>query len=70
MVDARIIQRLDYPQYLINVDRAKSAQLGLTQADVDEGDHRRAQLEHPVQQDQLLDRPGQHEPVLRGRAVF
>ena len=34
MVDARIIQRLDYPQYLINVDRAKSAQLGLTQADV------------------------------------
>ncbi len=34
VVDARIIQRLDYPQYLINVDRAKSAQLGLTQADV------------------------------------
>ncbi len=34
VVDARIIQRLDYPQYLINVDRAKAAQLGLTQADV------------------------------------
>jgi multidrug efflux pump subunit AcrB len=34
VVDARIIQRLDYPQYLVNVDRAKSAQLGLTQADV------------------------------------
>ena len=34
VVDARIIQRLDYPEYLINVDRAKSAQLGLTQADV------------------------------------
>ena len=34
VVDSRIIQRLDYPQYLINVDRAKSAQLGLTQADV------------------------------------
>ena len=34
MVDARIIQRLDYPQYVIKVDRAKSAQLGLTQADV------------------------------------
>jgi multidrug efflux pump subunit AcrB len=34
VVDARIIQRLDYPQYLIKVDRAKSAQLGLTQADV------------------------------------
>ena len=34
VVDARIIQRLDYPEYLIKVDRAKSAQLGLTQADV------------------------------------
>lgn len=34
VVDARIIQRLDYPQYVIQVDRAKSAQLGLTQADV------------------------------------
>jgi multidrug efflux pump subunit AcrB len=34
VVDARIVQRLDYPQYSIKVDRAKSAQLGLTQADV------------------------------------
>jgi multidrug efflux pump subunit AcrB len=34
VVDSRIIQRLDYPQYLIKVNRAKSAQLGLTQADV------------------------------------
>jgi multidrug efflux pump subunit AcrB len=34
VVDARVIQRLDYPQYLVKVDRAKSAQLGLTQADV------------------------------------
>ncbi len=34
VVDARIIQRLDYPEYLVKVDRAKSAQLGLTQADV------------------------------------
>jgi multidrug efflux pump subunit AcrB len=34
VVDARVIQRLDYPQYLIRVNRAKSAQLGLTQADV------------------------------------
>ena len=34
VVDARIIQRLDYPEYVIKVDRAKSAQLGLTQADV------------------------------------
>jgi multidrug efflux pump subunit AcrB len=34
VVDARIIQRLDYPQYVIEVDRAKAADLGLTQAEV------------------------------------
>ncbi len=34
VVDARIIQRLDYPEYIIDVDRAKAADLGLTQEDV------------------------------------
>ncbi len=34
VVDARIIQRLDYPQFVIDVDRAKAADLGLTQAEV------------------------------------
>src|SRR5581483_5666731 len=34
VVDARIIQRLDYPEYVIEVDRAKAADLGLTQAEV------------------------------------
>jgi multidrug efflux pump subunit AcrB len=34
VVDARIIQRLDYPEYIINVDRAKAADLGLNQRDV------------------------------------
>src|SRR6185312_2583364 len=34
VVDARIIQRLNYPEYVINVDRAKAAMLGLTQEDV------------------------------------
>ncbi|HEX3728127.1 MAG TPA: efflux RND transporter permease subunit, partial [Pirellulales bacterium] len=34
VVDARIIQRMDYPQFVINVDRKKTAVLGLTQADV------------------------------------
>ena len=34
VVDARIIQRLDYPQYIIQVDRAKAADLGLNQMDV------------------------------------
>ena len=34
MVDARIIQRLDYPEYIIEVDRAKAADLGLNQTEV------------------------------------
>ena len=34
VVDARVIQRLNYPQYTINVDRAKAAVLGLTQMDI------------------------------------
>ncbi len=34
VVDARIIQRLDYPQYVIKVDRAKAAELRLSQQDV------------------------------------
>jgi multidrug efflux pump subunit AcrB len=34
VVDARIIQRLDYPEYVIDVDRAKAADLGLSQQDV------------------------------------
>jgi multidrug efflux pump subunit AcrB len=34
VVDARIIQRLDYPEYVINVNRAKAADLGLTQEEV------------------------------------
>ncbi|HUY31610.1 MAG TPA: efflux RND transporter permease subunit [Pirellulales bacterium] len=34
IVDARMIQKLDYPAYVINVDRPKAADLGLTQADV------------------------------------
>ncbi len=34
VVDARVIQRIDYPQYVINVERAKASELGLTQEDV------------------------------------
>ena len=34
VVDARILQRLNYPQFMITVDRAKSADLGLSQEDV------------------------------------
>ncbi|MFO0928470.1 MAG: efflux RND transporter permease subunit [Gemmataceae bacterium] len=30
----RILQRLNYPQYVVNVDRAKASDLGLTQIDV------------------------------------
>ncbi len=31
VVDARVIQRQNYPEYMINVDRAKAAELGLSQ---------------------------------------
>ncbi len=34
VVDARVIQRLNYPEFVINVDRAKAADLGMTQEDV------------------------------------
>ena len=34
VVDARIVQRLDYPEYIVEVDRAKSRRLGLTERDV------------------------------------
>ena len=34
VVDARILQRLDYPQYVLDIDQAKASALGLTQVDV------------------------------------
>ncbi|WP_435008278.1 efflux RND transporter permease subunit [Tundrisphaera lichenicola] len=34
IVDARVIQRQNYPEYVVNVDRTKSADLGMTQEDV------------------------------------
>ena len=34
VVDARILQRLDYPSYIVEVDRAKSRRLGFTQKEV------------------------------------
>ncbi len=34
VVDCRIMQRLDYPEYIIDVDRSKAADLGLDQSDV------------------------------------
>jgi multidrug efflux pump subunit AcrB len=34
VVDARIVQRLDYPEYVLDVDRTKAAEYGLSQADV------------------------------------
>ena len=34
VVDTRVIQRTNAPAYVINVDRAKAAQLGLTQSDI------------------------------------
>jgi multidrug efflux pump subunit AcrB len=34
VVDCRIVQRLNYPQYVVDVDRSKAADLGLSQMDV------------------------------------
>lgn len=34
VVDCRILQRLDYPQFVIEVDQAKAADIGLTQVEV------------------------------------
>jgi multidrug efflux pump subunit AcrB len=34
VVDCRILQRLDYPEYVINVDQAKASNLNLSQMDV------------------------------------
>jgi multidrug efflux pump subunit AcrB len=34
VVDCRILQRLNYPEYIIDVDRAKAADLGLNQTEV------------------------------------
>ncbi|HEX7376275.1 MAG TPA: efflux RND transporter permease subunit [Pirellulales bacterium] len=34
VVDARVLQRMDAPAYVIEVDRSKAADLGLTQADI------------------------------------
>jgi multidrug efflux pump subunit AcrB len=34
VVDCRIMQRLDYPEYVIEVDQAKASSIGLTQMDV------------------------------------
>jgi multidrug efflux pump subunit AcrB len=34
VVDARVLQRLDYPEYVVEVNRAKARQLGLTQREV------------------------------------
>ena len=69
VVDARIIQRMNYPELMINVDRAKAAELGLTQGDVMRNVVSATQLQHLVQQAQFLDRPGHAQPVFRRRAV-
>ena len=65
VVDARVIQRLNYPEYLIKVDRAKAAELGLTQDDVMKNVVAAFNSSISVQQAQFLDRSQEQEPVLR-----
>ncbi len=53
--------------------RRRPCQGGRPQAEPDRGHEKRgggAQLEHPVSQEELLDRPGEQESVLRRRPVF
>ena len=69
IVDARILQRLDYPEYIIDVDRTKAADLGLNQDDVMKNVV--AALNSSIQFNKRnfwID-PDQPEPVLRRRAV-
>ncbi len=49
VVDCRILQRLDYPKYIIDVDRTKAADLQSGPGRRDEERGGRAQLQHPVQ---------------------
>ena len=69
VVDARVIQRLNYPEYMINVDRKKAADLGLTQEDVMRNVVAALNSSIQFNKTELLDRPGQQEPVLRRRPV-
>ena len=69
VVDARIIQRLDYPQYIDHggPGQGQRAGVGPGRRDAERGGV--VQLQRPVQQAQLLDRPGQPQPILRRRPV-
>ena len=70
VVDARVIQRQDYPEYVINVDRAKAAELGLTQEAVMNNVVAAFNSSIQFNKTQLLDRPQEQESVLRRRAVL
>ena len=67
VVDARIIQRLDYPELMIGVDRAKGRRPRPQPDGGDEEHRRRPEHQRAVQQAQLLDRPEEPQPVLRRR---
>ena len=56
VVDARVVQRLNYPEFVVNVDRTKAADLGMTQEDVMQGVNAGAELLDHLQQEEPLDR--------------
>ena len=69
VVDARIIQRLDYPEFMIDVDRAKAADLGLTQADVMRNVVAALNSSIQFNKKNFWIDPRQPQPVFRRRAV-
>ena len=56
VVDARILQRQNYPEFVVNVDRTKAADLGLTQEDVMQNVVAALNSSISVQQEEFLDR--------------
>ena len=66
--DVRVLQRLDAPYLIIDVDRQKAADVGLSAARRDPAGGGRHELQR-VDQPQLLDRRQERQPVLRGGAV-
>ena len=69
IVDAQIVQRLNYPEVQNQRRSLQGGRLGLDPRRCDAERRGRGQLEHLIQQKELLDRPGELQPVLRGRAV-
>ena len=68
VADARVLQRLDAPYLVIDVDRQKAAERRPVPQRSDPAGRGRPQFQH-LDRPQLLDRRQERQPVLRGGAV-